>query len=343
MKFVIRLVCVATLLFTSAEGGAWAQAVSAKVPAQIVDLPRVAVGVKSPPMWLFSKGGKKLVVLGTQLPLPKSGVLVTESIRDYIGKSDAVLTGPGLNAGDSVGFLQGLTLIASMRKAQRNADGRSLSEVVPPDVYSRWKVLKAKYMGNNRGVEELRPMYAAYELYEAALKHHALTDTATLGGIIAKATKDAGLKRVDARYALPVENLRKTVKAFEVPAVEDLQCFTSTIDGLEAYLEYSPIAADAWSVGDVERYRLVESQYRPIPACWAQLTNEAIGRSVGVPAPYAIVDAVWLSAVHSALASHDVVFTTMPARDLIQGTGLAARLRADGFAVTELFAKQATP
>jgi hypothetical protein len=297
--------------------------------------------VKSPPLWLFTKGSKQIIVLGTQLPLPESGVVVTEPIKTYIAQSQAVLTGPGLKSGDSVGFLQGLTLVGSMRKAQRNDDGRTLSEVVPADVYSRWMILKSKYLGRDSGVEELRPMYAAYQLYTAALKQRQLTELPKqLGSVIGKATDAAGMERVDARYSLPVENLRKTVKAFNVPHADDERCLEQTLRTLEAYLEYSPAAADAWSVGDMERYRAAEGQYTPIEACWARLTNEAIGRSVGVAKPYDLVDSTWYSAVSKYLLSYDRVFTTLPARDLLNGTGLAGRLRADGFTVTELFAEQ---
>jgi hypothetical protein len=307
-----------------------------EIPVQ--DLPPVSVpSVKSPPLWLFTKGNKQLIVLGTQVPLPESGVVVTDPIKSYIAQSQAVLTGPGLKSGDGVGFLRGLTLVGSMRKAQRNDGGRTLSEVVPVDVYQRWVSLKAEYLGKDSNVEELRPMYAAFELYTAALKQHQLTEHQKLGQVIAKATDAAGMERVDARYSLPVQNLRNTLKAFDVAHADDVRCLDQTLRTLEAYMEHSPSAADAWSVGDVERYRAAEAQYTPIEACWARLTNEAIGRSVGVANPYDQVDSTWYTAIRQSLVAHDRVFTTLPARDLLNGTGLAGRLRAEGYTVIELF------
>jgi hypothetical protein len=317
-----------------------AGAVEFAAPGLTQDLPPVSVGVKSPPLWRFSKGQKQLIVLGTQLPLPESGVLDTGLIREYIAKSDVVLTGPGLRTGDGVSLLRGLTLASSIRNARRNDGGQSLKEVVPSDIYDKWQQLKAKYLGRDAGVEKQRPMYAAYELYSAALKQSGLTDSPMLGQVIAQATKNAGLKRVDARYSLPNENLRRTLKEFDIPRAADVGCLEKTLEGLDGYVEHSTAAAEAWAVGDVRRYRDAERSYQTIDGCWARLTNEAIARSGGVDNPYAMVDAAWLSAVHQALSQHDVVFTTLPARSLIENSGLAEKLQSEGFAVSQLFSER---
>lgn len=336
MKLLQFATCALALVSTTTAAPARAGDQVA-VPAATVDLAPVQVGVKSPPMWLFSKDGKRLIVLGTQLPLPESGVLVTGSVRDYIRQSEVVLTGPGLRTGDGVGMLKGLTLVSSMRNAQKNPGGRTLSEVVPAQTYDKWVVLKARYIGKDAGVEKQRPMYAAYALYSAALKQHGLTDVPSLGAVIAKATRDSGLERLDARYSLPNDNLRRTLKEFDVAADADAQCLDRTLDVLQAYLEFAPVAAEAWAAGDIQRYRDAEQRYVPIEGCWARLTNEAMARSSGVDDPYANVDATWLAAVRNALRNNATVFSTLPARDLINATGLAKALRDDGFAVTPLF------
>lgn len=336
MKAWLSRCAVVGLLVTSS--GLFAQD-GATPQSAVVDLAPLSVGVKSPPLWLFSRGSKRVVILGTQLPLPESGVVITASIEDYIGESGAVLTGPGLRTGDGVGLVRGLTLVSGMRRAQRNDGGRTLDQVLSPETYAAWQVLKGKYIGRDSGVERMRPMYAAYELYTAALKQNGLTDTPMLGSVIAKASREAGLRRVDARFGLPNENLRKTLRNFEVAEADDVRCLESTLANLDAYIANSPAAAEAWAVGDMRRYRAAELSYTPIETCWARLTNEAISRAGGVEDPYARVNAAWLSEVQQALASHDVVFSTLPARDLIEGTGLAASLRNEGFEVSELFAE----
>lgn len=317
-----------------------ATAQDAALPAPaVVDLAPLSVGVKSPPLWLFSRGGKQLVILGTQLPVPESAVIITRSIEDYVGQAGAVLTGPGLRTGDGVGFMRGLTLVSGMRKAQRNAVGRALEEVLPAETYADWQSHKSRYIGRDSGVERMRPMYAAYELYTAALKQNGLTDTPVLGGIIEKASRAAGLRRIDARYSLPNDNLRQTLRSFEVPESEDLACLQNTLSHIDAYISSSPAAAEAWAAGDMRRYRVAEMSYTPIETCWARLTNEAISRSGGVSDPYERMSSTWLAAVFEALEAHEVVFSTLPTRDLVQGTGLAAELREAGFTASELFSE----
>lgn len=301
------------------------------------ELAPVQVGVKSPPLWLFSKGDKKLIVLGTQLPLPDSGILVKDAIRDHIRRSDVVMTGPGLRAGDGVGLVRGLTMISSMQRAQKNTSGRRLADVLPHQSYERWLALKATYIGRDDGVERKRPMYAAYSLYTAALKRNGMTDIPSTGAVIAKETRDAGLQRLDARYRLPTDGLRKAVKQFDVPLDSDVACMEKTLDSLEANLLFSPAAAEAWSVGDMQRYRDIERRYVPIDSCWARLTNEAMARSSGVADPYGMVESTWLETLHRAFETNNTVFSTLPARDLVDATGLARKLQEDGYSLTALF------
>jgi hypothetical protein len=68
-----------------------------------------------------------------------------------------------------VGILSRLTMLPSLIGARNNPDGKTLQDVVPPDLYARWLVLKAKYLGDADGVEKWRPLFAAFELYRKAI------------------------------------------------------------------------------------------------------------------------------------------------------------------------------
>ncbi len=139
-----------------------------------------------------------------------------------------------------------------------------------------------------------------------------------------------------------LQGLRRTLAAFEVPLGDDVRCLDHTLRALQTYLDASPAAAEAWSVGDLPRDRDAERRCVPIEACWARLTNEAIGRAAGVPTPYARVDDTW-HAVERSLRAHDRVFSTLPARDLVSMTGLAGRPVADDDAMSELVAAPPRP
>ncbi|GAB3346256.1 hypothetical protein GCM10027359_30460 [Marilutibacter aestuarii] len=315
--------------------GALAKPSSSTAEPRLLDVVTVTPS-KSPPLWLFTRGTKRIIVLGTQTPLPQDAVLVSGTIQQYMARSDIALTAPGILAGDSGGIFQGLTLWSAIRKAKRNPDSQTLEQVLDGQTYARWQVLKHKYIGSDRGIEKLRPMYAAFELYGAAMQQHGLTDEPIVGKLLADALEATGRKRVDARYAIPVGNRRLAAKAFEVNPARDVECLKQTLAHLEAYMEFSPNAADAWAAGDLERYRSAEALYSPIHQCWAELTNEAIATAAGVPDPYRMSDTAWLKALDDALSRHDTVFTTLAARDILMHQGMAARLEALGYAIREL-------
>ena len=45
-----------------------------------------------------------------------------------------------------IGFFAGLSSLPSMFKAGSNPDGAKLQDVLPPDVFAKWRVLQEKYM-----------------------------------------------------------------------------------------------------------------------------------------------------------------------------------------------------
>jgi hypothetical protein len=86
-----------------------------------------------------------------------------------------VIGPPTVSMGSDIGFFRGLMLVPSLLKARNNPGGMHLQDMVPADLYARWLPLKARYMGRDRGVEKRRPIFAAQELYEAAMRKSGLS------------------------------------------------------------------------------------------------------------------------------------------------------------------------
>ncbi|RBD02808.1 TraB/GumN family protein, partial [Xanthomonas oryzae pv. oryzae] len=141
-------------------------------PPPVVDLEAMVVrGVQpGPGLWKVSKGEHVLWILGTQSPLRKRLQWQSTEVETSIGQSQQVLMAPSIALDVGMGVFGRLTLLPSAMKAMKNEDGRELREVLPPDLYARWSVAKARYLGSDQGVERKRPMLAAGELYQAALK-----------------------------------------------------------------------------------------------------------------------------------------------------------------------------
>src|SRR5688572_12015468 len=138
----------------------------------IVDLETMVVSgaQPGPGMWTVRHGDHVLHVLGTVSPLPRRMEWTSAGVESAIAGSRVVIAAPAVVVDADIGIFRGMALLPAMLRARNNPGKRPLREVVSPELYARWEVLKARYMGRDRGVEKRRPLLAAQELYEAALR-----------------------------------------------------------------------------------------------------------------------------------------------------------------------------
>jgi len=132
-----------------------AQSDAAEAPATVV----VEGRRPGPGVWKVSKGDHVMWVFGLYSPLPQKMEWDASRVERLVGKSQEVLMPPGFSIG--VGFFRGLTLLPTMVGLEKNPDGARLKDVLPADVYARWQVQKGKYIGDDDGVERVRPFFAA--------------------------------------------------------------------------------------------------------------------------------------------------------------------------------------
>src|SRR5690606_4635529 len=139
----------------------------------IVDLDTVVVSgaQPGPGMWRVSTpDGHVLYVLGTLSPLPGRMEWTSREVEDAIARSQAVLEPPSVVMSSDAGFFRRLTLVPALLRARNNPGKKKLRDMVSPELYARWEALKARYLGRDRGVEKRRPILAAQELFEAAIR-----------------------------------------------------------------------------------------------------------------------------------------------------------------------------
>lgn len=287
-----------------------------------------------PAIWEFTRGSKKVWVLGTFPLLPERLKFNASAIEARIAQSGVVLGSPGLVVGADIGLFRGLTLWPSIHRAKFNPDNRSLRDVLSPGTYAKWKVARSRFLGNDEDADRLRPMYAAYELFKAAVEQtHASTDSAA-GPVIERAAKKQSVPRADARFRLAIREPKDAVKQFNVSGTDDIRCLEETLDRIEQFIQTATIRGDAWASGDLSRLSEFLASGSELNFCWARLTNQAIGVQQGFTDIDRRVDARWLEELRTALAGHDTVFTTLAVKELIGATGLAAALQRDGFQMT---------
>src|SRR3546814_13742859 len=90
--------------------------------------------------------------------LPKRMEWMSREVEDTIARSQAVIAPPSVAVHSDVGFFRRLALVPALLRARNNPGKRKLREMVSPELYARWQVLKARYMGRDRGVEKRRPI-----------------------------------------------------------------------------------------------------------------------------------------------------------------------------------------
>jgi len=283
-----------------------------------------------PHVWEFVRGETRVLVLGTIQPARRHMDYIQASIRDAIGRSDVVLGSPGVVIGDGIGVFRALTLWPAIRKLKYLPAGLSLRDVVSAEDYERWSELKAEYLESDEKVERMRPMYAAWQLYEGVMRTHRMDSDNQLVTVVRELAKQSGIEVLDTRYRMGIADPRSTVRNFTVPRQEDLNCFRNILRDVETVPMSVSGLADAWAEGDVAEMSDVLSEH-PLPGtCWGPLTNEAVARQQGVSLDQRIQD-VWLSLFRKVAVGRNIIFITAPVEDLLGQSGRVRWLLDEGF------------
>ncbi len=335
-----RIPALIGLALAASVGTAAAQ--DATTPASsggpaIVDIEAVTVtGVQpGPGMWRVYNGENTLYILGLQSPLPKNMTWESEEVRQVLEETEVVLGAPGVTIDAEVGFFRGLTLLPSALKAAKNPDGETLDELLPPELYQRWSVLKQRYAPRDRGMEKKRPLIAVYELYTEALGDNGLRQGGVLSPVLDPVLKRRGLERTATTLKVKVDDPRAALKEFRQEALkpEDLACFRDTLDIIERQLPAIAARANAWATGDLDALRAMPSGRNQTMACLSAWTETEVARKRGLTDIDARVRAAWLAAAEKALREHRIGFATLSINELLDEDGYLGTLRARGYEI----------
>lgn len=320
---------------------ATAQAVGPAPASSITELAAVNVsGVQpGPGLWKVSKGDHVLWILATLEPLPKKMAWQTDEVEQAVAGSQEVLGPPGLKIKSDVGFFGKLLLIPSLLKARKNPDGATLKDRVGADDYARWLVLKATYIGRDRGIERWRPIFAALELYSEAIKRSGLESKTGVTDTIRALASKHGVPVQSTVYPLELDDPRGAIKAFTRSGPDDLACFHQAVTGLARELPLIRARANAWAIGDIQALRAMPAD-RARQACLAAITEAGFARQLGLSQLPERVRDTWLAAADRTLSVHPQSFAVLPLERVIGTESVLPALRARGYAVTEPDAAQ---
>lgn len=331
-----RALSASFALWIAAIAFAPAAAAQATPQQATAELPTVVVSGEQPGpgLWKVSRDDHVLWILGTLSPLPKDMAWRSKQVESVIAESQAVLNPPRLKVDADVGFFGKLRLLPSLVGVRDNPDHATLQQIVPADLYARWIELKTKYFGRDRGrnLETWRPIFAALELYDAAVRKTGLTRSDITGDIVRNAAARAGIETTTPLITLEVDNPREAVKKFKGSEMEDIECFRKTLDRIENDVQTMAARANAWATADLETLRkLPDADLRA--ACFAAVTNTELARERGIADIDVRLKQAWMDAATAALAKNPVSFARLPIDDLLEPDGYLAKLKARGYAI----------
>ena len=312
--------------------GAPAQDAAQDDGVRILDTVQVVAGHQpGPRMWKVRKGDHVLHVLAVVTPLPKDITWDSAQVEGVISRSQAYITAPYLGISADVGFFGGLHLLPAYMRLRKNPDGATLQQVLSPDLYRRWSAAKARYLPGDEGVEKMRPIIAAEELYDAALKRSGLGGKPKVSPVIDAAVKRHGLKRVSTAIQVKLDDPKKALKEVQAGGFDDAKCLRETLDNIEYKLPDVIRQANAWATGDVAALRTRSA--RQGPGCLDALVETDFARKHGIRDVPQRLRANWTRAAEDALASNPSTFAVLPLESVVGPDNYLDALRAKGYEV----------
>jgi len=313
------VLCV--LLAAAALADESAPAVASAEPVEEI----VILGERpGPQLWKITNGEHTLWLLGLLQPLPTRMAWKSAAVEEVLDHSDAVIAAGG-DVDARIGLISGIRLYRQWRAIQRNPDDGSLAQLLPAPLYARFDALRTKYAKRNRKLDELRPIFAAGRLFEAAVDRVGLTLENDVHERVIKLAKkrDVEIRQVK----IEIQDPSRLLAALgEIPTPQQVACLETTIARLETDVDAMRERAKAWADGDIDAFRAVP--FAEQQACW-----QAIG---GAPEIEPIVQRAqqdWQDLADAALENARVTLAMQSLDRVLAPDGVLAHFRTKGYAV----------
>jgi uncharacterized protein YbaP (TraB family) len=291
-----------------------------------------------PQLWKATRNGHVLWILGTVTPKPRDITWKSKEVGLVLDDTQLVinqqLQGSTWPANislepDMSGPFQGLRAMRMASKIRKEYPQPPLRESVPPALYARFQLLKAKYMPKNRDVEMRRPRVAASALYAAAIAESGLTSRAMIHDEVHRLARKRRIKITE-----PTLVLKLDMDAFaaaqaefnEIPLSAELKCFEDTLVQLESQIPLITARANAWATGNVEALRKLPPLTRE--SCDTVLWSAP--RWKDLPSQ---LDKLWLDTIDTAVVKNPSTLVMLDMHELLQPNGVLEGLVKRGYEV----------
>lgn len=295
-----------------------------------------------PPLWKVTQGDHTLWILPLVSVVPKDMDWDDSRVAALIAASDEVIEPPGVSLGVSKRLLLNpLNWIRGPRLYQRlsrNPGGKSLREILPPDLWERYAALRQRYFPRDGDVETLRPAFAIARMNTLILKEENLTGPGGIEKHVEKLIdKQRSLRRtqveieeqVQGSYADLSARLGKLVDS--LPKDNELACFGTQLDLYERHIDDMKRVANAWATGDAHDIDSLSTLGELEDPC----TQLLLASSEGDYMEKLVTQSSqrWLEAADRALAHNRSTFAVLPMIHISGARSLIDLLKTRGYEV----------
>ena len=334
--FVTALLCV--LAGNAAAQGSTATPATDAGVGQPEHLDAVVVTgkVAGPGLWhVYRDDTHDLWIMGTLSPRPAGIEWDASEVRSLVAASQEVLWAPGYGIDVKANLFRQASLGIGYLRARKNPDGRSLKDVLSPDLHARWLQAKARYLPRDSGVERQRPIIAAQALFDAAVKQARLSDKPIVYPAMKDAIEQNGVKSTfpQVRVSMTSAQAKAALADVRRMQLDDEECLAATIDAVQTDIPQMVANANAWATGQVGNIRFAALQRRDA-ACSDALMKPGFSARYGLPDIQDSIAALWVSEARAALARNASTVAFVPMQNLIGPGNYLDRLRAQGYTVS---------
>jgi uncharacterized protein YbaP (TraB family) len=309
------ILSLTTLLAALAQGS-----VRDVPPADSLDEVVVSGERAGPGLWHVQGHGGEAWILGTISPLPRDIRWRSHDVETTLAKAKVVLVGKPFE----INIFRVLWLFITERSLLMVPGGRTVGDVMPPQLYARLATLRSKYAKEPNEWARYRPIIATAFLERAALHQAGLSARLEIGAEVRELARKHDVRVEEVKVA-GLGDFLAALKAMP-PATEE-QCVAGALATIETGLPRLVARAQAWVTGDVER---IQSLPEPgeVDSCVAALS--ASGRAADLLAQ---IRGTWLDALEAHLTRGEPTLAVINMDLLLQPGGLLEELRTAGYTV----------
>lgn len=291
--------------------------------------------VKGPGFWQVYKDDEHdLWIMGTLSPRPSNIQWDATEAKRLVSDADLVLWPAMYGVDIKSNIFQQVGLGYGYLKAQKNPDGKTLKEVISSALYSRWEKAKAIYMPRNRSIERQRPLTAAQEMLDSAVKHARLSTEPLIVPAIGETIKAGNIPQLQPQFIVHLTTAQAKAALTDVRQqnLDDARCMEATLDAIDQDMPRMVANANAWAVGDINSLGFNALAKREA-LCSDAMMNPEFSARHGIPSIPVSINAEWLKEAEKALSTKGLTVAFLPIESLVGPNNVLDILRAKGYTV----------